>query len=491
MKFLSRQGIRLRLGLLYLSIFAVGLSVFCAVLYQFFEATQLEAFDTTLFNFAVDVSSNLEMDFIGRLFVVNSNSSEAEKLFPFHVPGSFLEIRDTQGRSLLHSRSLGPKGLPFDHDSLLRVINQKAVFNTVSAASLGVQSSSKDLRLLTYWAQRKEWQQPLILQIAVPLDWPIKERRNLLLFFFFSIPTFLLIAGIAGVWMSRRALRPVHNITVKARGITGVGNLKERIPVPLPPDEIRELAETFNGLLERLDKAFASQDRFIANASHQLRTPLTILKGEVDLLRKGVHLDGPVKDGLESVGVEINRLIQLVQDLLLLARLEAGHDTIAFSPLRLDEVLLRVVARLQKLALNKQVQIATQFSAESPGSELDVEVQGDEDLLDSMFENFIENAVKYAPAGSTVELSMKVSSEAIVVSIRDSGPGIPLELRQKIFERFTRVQPSHIVPGSGLGLSIAAEIASLHKVQIDLASNPGQGTEVTLTIERKNSDFRG
>src|SRR6185295_11367846 len=102
-----------------------------------------------------------------------------------------------------------------------------------------------------------------------------------------GIPSFLLIAGFAGVWMSRRALKPVHDMTQKAAGITGVGNLKERIPVPIQMDEIRELAVTFNGLLERLDKAFASQDRFVSNASHQLRTPLTILKGELELLRKG------------------------------------------------------------------------------------------------------------------------------------------------------------------------------------------------------------
>src|ERR1700722_17670052 len=106
MSVLARQGIRLRLGLLYLSIFAVGLSVFCAVLFQYFQRTQLQAFDTTLYNFAVDISANLEMDFVGQLFVVNSDFTEAGKFFPFYEPVSFLEIPDTQGRFLLHSRSL-------------------------------------------------------------------------------------------------------------------------------------------------------------------------------------------------------------------------------------------------------------------------------------------------------------------------------------------------------------------------------------------------
>jgi hypothetical protein len=285
--------------------------------------------------------------------------------------------------------------------------------------------------------------------------------------------------------LSKLALSPVQDITLKARGISGLSNLKERVPVPEPQDEIRELAETFNGLLERMENAFASQDRFVSNASHQLKTPLTILKGELDMLRKRQASPEDVAAGLESAAVEINRLIQLVQDLLLLARLEAGQDTITLTPVRVDEVLLKVVARLQKLATNKEVKLITQFASDEAGSELDVEVQGDEDLLDSMFENFIENAIKYAPVGSAVELSMRSHTGAVEVVIRDYGPGIPEELRQKIFERFTRVQPSNIIPGSGLGLSIASEIARLHGVNIELnAPEAGEGTVVHLRFQK-------
>ncbi len=485
MTFFRQQGIRWRIALLYLSIFAVGLTVFCAVLFQYFQRTQIQAFDTTLYNFAVDISTNLEMDFVGRLFVVNSSIAEAGKLFPFHLGGSFLVIRDSKGKVLLHQRSLNDKNLPLDESTLARVAHEKAIFRTISAAKLGLVSTSPDLRLLTYWTHHSGWREPLILQVAVPLDLPQQERRDLLLFFALAIPTFLLIAGIAGIWMSKRALLPVHLMTQKAGAITGVENLKERIPVPEAHDEIHELAETFNGLLDRLDRAFASQDRFISNASHQLKTPLTILKGELDLLRKGHVLSVDVSEGLDSAAGEINRLIQLVQDLLLLARLEAGRDTISLTPVRLDEVLLKSVARLQKLAKNKRVQIVAQLSSADLDAELDVEIKGDEELLDSMFENFIENAIKYAPSDSTVELLMKAYPAWIEVLVKDSGPGVPSELQQKVFERFTRVEPSNIIPGSGLGLSIAAEIARLHNVKITLASAvPGPGTIVTLTFPR-------
>lgn len=485
MNFWRRLGIRRRLALLYLSIFAVGISVFCAVLFQYFQNSQTRAFDTSLYNFGVDITSSLEVDFVGRLFLVNSQISEAGKLLPFHLGGSFFEIRDLKGRVLWHSRSLQNKALPLAKETLARMENERAIFQTIHPSNIGLKSDSPDLRLLTLYAHHKEWNQPLIVQIAVPLDLPRRERRDLLLFFFIGIPTFLLVAGVGGIFLSKLALLPVHNMTQKARGISGVGNLKERIPVPATRDEIRELAMTFNGLLDRLDKAFASQDRFISNASHQLKTPLTILKGELDLLRKGTLSEEALKQGLDSAAVELNRLIQLVQDLLLLARLEAGQDTIELKPVPLDEVVMKVVARLQKLARNKQVLLKTHFLSDHEDAELEVSVNGDEDLLDSMLENFVENAIKYAPHDSAVELFMRSLPEKVEVRVRDAGPGIPEELRQKIFERFTRVQPSNIIPGSGLGLSIASEIARLHGVEIELtAAEPGPGTDVTLTFRK-------
>ncbi len=478
-----QQGIRRRLALLYLSIFAVGLSVFCALLFQYFQRVQIQAFDTTLYNFAVDISTNLEMDFVGRLFVVNSSVAEAGKLFPFHLGGSFLEIRDSRGKVLLHSRSLKDKNLPLDAKTLERVEKEKAMFQTISASRLGIESRSPDFRLLTYYTHHKDWREPLILLVAVPLDLPHQERRDLLFFFLVGIPTFLIIAGVAGIWMSKRALLPVHQMTQKALGITGVEKLQERIPVPEAVDEIRELAETFNGLLDRLDRAFASQDRFVSNASHQLKTPLTILKGELEMLRKGQPSVQELRTTLDSAAGEINRLIVLVQDLLLLARLEGGRDTIGLKPARLDEVLIQSVARVQKIAKNKRVQITTQFIADIPGKELDGEVLADEELLDSMIENFIENAVKYAPVDSIVEVVMRNGVSEAQVFIRDQGPGVPKEMRATVFERFTRVEPSNIIPGSGLGLSIAREIARLHNVRIEMgAGESDKGTVITLTF---------
>lgn len=480
-----RQGIRWRIGMLYLSIFTVGLVVFCALLFQYFQRTQIQAFDTTLYNFAVDISSNLEMDFVGRLFVVDPGKAEEGKLFPFHLGGSFLEIRDIRGRVLLHSKSLQSLKLPFDDEVLRRISRDRAVFRTVRADSVGLQSTESELRLLSFWALRPEWSEPLILQIAAPMDLPRRERRDLLVFFATAIPIFLLLVGAVGFLVSRSALRPVHDMTSKARGISGVGNLSERIPVPDAKDEIHELAETFNGLLERLEQAFVSQDRFVSNASHQLKTPLTILKGELELFSKSAHKPEELRAFLDSASGEINRMIRLVEDLLLLAKLEAGQDTLNREAVPLDEVTLSVVSRLQKLAAKKSVEIKIAFQSESPEQELAVSCLGDEELLSCMLENFIENAVKYSPESSTVNVRLRSEVERIVIEVSDNGPGIPEESRGKIFERFHRVHPSSIVPGSGLGLAIAAEIARLHGVQIALTvGEGGRGTHVQMTFPR-------
>jgi hypothetical protein len=399
------------------------------------------------------------------------------------LASGFFEIRDSSGRMLLPARGLNGGALPLDVKTLKAVSTDpgRAILKTVSASSLNVRRPSADFRLLTYLTKHADWREPLILQIAVPMDLPRQEQRDLLTFFALAIPGFMLVCGLAGVWMSKPALRPVHDMTLKAQLITGVEKLKERIPVPAAHDEIHELAETFNGLLDRLEKAFASQDRFVSNASHQLKTPLTILKGELDLLRKSQDASAAeLGAGLDSAATEIDRLIQLVQDLLLLARLEAGRDTISLSPVRVDEAMMSVVARLQKLARNKNVQL--NFRVDDEG--LDAEVQGDIELLESMLENFIENAIKYSPANSVIELGLTTADERVRVSVRDHGPGVPAELRQKVFERFQRVLPSNIIPGSGLGLSIAAEIARIHGVEIDLQSavDGGGGTVVLLTF---------
>lgn len=274
---------------------------------------------------------------------------------------------------------------------------------------------------------------------------------------------------------------------MKARHMGAGGKLSDRIPVPPTDDEIRELALTFNGLLNRLERAFNSQERFISNASHQLKTPLTILKGELNLLNKRSPVIEDLREFAMSASSEIDHMIKLVEDLLLLARLEAGEDTLAVEPVALDEVLLNVVSRIQRLAEPRDIKIKTMFGAESAGGELDVEILGDEDLISCLLENLVENAVKYSPNGTEVRVMLYSTNRDIQIVVSDEGPGISSENKRKIFERFHRNHPSSFVAGSGLGLAIASEIAHLHAGQIEVDGNDDgrPGAKFTVTFRKK------
>jgi signal transduction histidine kinase len=482
-----RLGIRFRLALLYSGIFAIALTVFCGFFFKYFENSQEQAFNTTLFNFAVDMSNNLEMDFIGRLFV-NSNVGDEGKVLPFHLGKSFLQIRDPLGRVLFHSLSLRGQNLPFDLNRISELKDKQAIFDTIRIKGLPPAEQMGDLRLLTYWAFRPEWMKPLILQIAVPMDFIREERKNLIVFFLVAIPVVLLTAAAAGILMSRLALKSVQAMTQQAALMGAMGKLSDRVPVPAPDDEIRELAQTFNALLSRLERAFNSQERFISNASHQLKTPLTILKGELSMIKRHHKLDddeaGDVRDFLVSASSEVDHMIKLVEDLLMLARLDAGKDSLSFRTVALDEILLNVVSRIQKIAIKKNVEIHTSLLSDSPDQELDVQVRGDEELLSCLFENLIENAVKYTQPSSIVTVQLRSNRSRIEMSVCDQGPGIAQEDRRKIFERFHRGCPSSFVQGSGLGLAIASEIAELHGVEIQVDESYSSGSRIVVVFHK-------
>jgi len=473
------------MALLYTSLSAAGLFIFCIFLFQNYLKSQQESFDKALFNFAADVSSDLEVDFLGRLYSKNRTAEEG-KYFPFHLGKSYLEIRNMNGRVLLSSKSLQGKSLPSFTVAEIHLLEEtKASFRTLTRFQ-NAPGMSRPLRMVRYLAYHESWPEPLVLQVAVPMDLLEEERGGLLVYFMIAIPSFLLGVGILGVLLSRRALRPVQRISHRVKAMT---ELKERIPIPKTEDEISELANTFNGLLDRLENAFVSQDRFIANASHQLKTPLTIIKGELEMVKSSEDPQ-EIRSFLESASGEINHMINLVQDLLLLARIESGRDSISMDWVHLDEILLQVVSRLQKLAAQKDILIQTHFNSEVPNEELDVEFKGDEELLGSMVENFIENAIKYSPSGKHVQVTLESKAHETVIEVRDEGPGISKAEQARIFDRFQRERSAE-AQGSGLGLAVAQEIARLHEVKVEVISRPelDVGTLVRVIFPKRGETY--
>jgi heavy metal sensor kinase len=286
-------------------------------------------------------------------------------------------------------------------------------------------------------------------------------RKALLL----TIPLALLIASAGGYLLARKSLEPVAAMSAKARAI-GATSLGERIEVRNERDELGQLATTLNGLLARLEEAFASQRRFMADASHELRTPVAILQGELDVALS--RDDRDARDYRESLAImqkSVRRLTRIVRDLFLLARGDAGQYPLRSERFYLDDVVAQTLHGFRTLAAERGV---TLHEERAP----DLVMRGDEDLVQRLVANLVENAIKHAPAGGDVTVRCSGDDGERRIEVRDNGRGIAPELHEKIFERFFRADSN----GAGLGLPIARWIAEAHGGRVWLEASDERGT---------------
>jgi signal transduction histidine kinase len=285
----------------------------------------------------------------------------------------------------------------------------------------------------------------------------------------------LLFAAVGGAFLARTALRPIQAITKTAQRITQAQDLRQRIPVIVPNDELGRLTETINGMLARLEDLFKAQQRLVADVSHELRTPLTTIQGNLDLLQRGAADDlSARKSTLRTMADETARMRRLVNDLLLLAQADAGLK-LHQQPVELDTLLLEVYRQAQVMAQGITVRL---------GAEDQALVLGDADRLRQLLLNLVDNALKHTVAETgEVTLTLRRTAGWVRVSVEDNGAGIPTEDLPHIFERFYRADPSRSRPGgSGLGLAIARWVAEAHGGRIEVESQVGKGSIFTLWL---------
>jgi heavy metal sensor kinase len=292
-------------------------------------------------------------------------------------------------------------------------------------------------------------------------------------------PLVILLAAAGGHWMSRKALRPVAALAAEARRIND-RNLDIRLPVPNARDEISDLSRTLNQMLERIDKAFASVRTFTGNASHELRTPISLLRTEIEVALYRPRNAEEYRETLNRLHEETVRMTSLVENLLSLARADGGAETIIVAPIRVN-VLFSQIAERWKSAMN---QAMLDFRVETPGG--DLVLLGDSQSIARLLSILLENASKYTPPGGEVNLSAAVDGERIVLSVRDTGIGIAPEHRLRIFDRFYRVSSAGggVPAGSGLGLALAKWIAERHDTELCVESNPGRGSRFSFSLRR-------
>ena len=290
-----------------------------------------------------------------------------------------------------------------------------------------------------------------------------------------GIPAAVLALG-GGWWLMKKSLAPVAELTSAAEKIT-VRNLRDRLPRTRNGDELDRLAQVFNETLSRIDDSFNRIREFTLHASHELKTPLTILCGEIETTLRDEALAAADHDRLASQLDELRRLGRIVDGLTLLAKADAGQVTLKLEPLRLDELARDNFADTQILAEPQQVQV------ELAGCE-EVSVRGDRHRLRQLLLNLADNAVKYNQPQGRVTMSLRQVNGAAEFVIANTGPGIPPESLPRVFDRFYRGDPAHSneVDGCGLGLSIAQWIVSAHNGTIRVESTPFQLTTVTVRL---------
>ena len=294
-----------------------------------------------------------------------------------------------------------------------------------------------------------------------------------------SIPVLLVISSAGGYFLSRRALIPVDRITAAARTIS-ITNLSERVPVVRTGDELQRLAETCNAMLERLETAVNRIKQFTADASHDLRGPLSFTRTVAEVALRNPSADVLSRQAFADIVDESARAAVLLENLLTLARADADSGGVVLNPVNLTAVLAEACEMARPIAGERSHTISVSLDANRP-----VSVSGDLPNLRRLFWILLDNAIKYTPSPGQIDVSLTTTPAEATVLVRDNGIGIPAAALPQVFDRFFRADPSRSqVEGSGLGLSIAQWIADTHRARLSVSSVEHAGTVFRVVFQR-------
>ena len=381
----------------------------------------------------------------------------------------FIQIVDLEGRVLARSTNLGSVRLPASPELLERLRSNEQVLETLR------DFGDEPVRMLS--APIRVGDATYAIQVAGSLDDARAALRSARLLFLISSVAILVAVGMAGALLAWAILRPIDRIVNRAR-LIGASALVERLPHPGGRDEIARLVETLNEMLGRIEQVFEAQRRFTADASHELRSPLSRLRAELEVTLRRPRNRSEYEETLRSCLSEVERLSRLTEELLTLARLDAGEaQEIPTQSAPLTPILEDVVTRMATDALRRNVKIVL-----DPSPDLAVKVAPGTAAL--VVANVLDNAVKFSPPGGEVRIRASIEDGAVLVSVSDSGPGVTEEEIPRLFERFYRGSAARRteVPGTGLGLAICRILAESQGGGVSVASGAGGGAIVRVRL---------
>ncbi len=467
------MSIRTRLTLWYGAVMSLLLLIFGSILYGTLRQSLMSGLDRRLLETGRDVQATAQSHLV---LTFPFNWQEVVTLAPpdvFATPDIFIQIWELDGTVAARSANLRQQLLPPPPPAVKQqVLAGRPRIETVEVGPTRLRIRSE--RIMSKG-------RPVgLLQVAASLR-PVDEAMNrLLVTLLIGGGAGLLLALGGGAWLARQAMKPITQAIESARRISRTENLSERIPAPGTNDEIGRLVSTFNEMLDRLQRLFLGQQRFITDVSHELRTPLAAIRGNLEVLQRGARDDPEIlRDSLQDIEREVLRLSRMVADLLVLSRADAGVH-LERRPVELERLLLEIYREATHLSRGVQVRL---------GREDQVQVLGDEDRLKQVLLNLVDNALKYTPAGGTVTLALYAEGPWACLSVSDTGSGIPEEEQARIFDRFYRGKEGQRRGGLGLGLSIARWIVEEHGGEITLTSRPGEGSTFTVWLPRMTEEM--
>lgn len=470
-------GIRLQLALWYTGIFALLLLLIGSVLFFRLQAELTETYDGPLKARTEQVIADITADdgtidpheiALELLFLDHSALRQTSRKARANT-GALVRILDAKGQVIAVTSAFHQLLPHIPSESVAQPLHGASWQGTVSTPN-GYQVRLYSVRIMSKGALFG------VIQVGQSLNPLTASLQQVVKELLFIAPFALMLGLIGSSWLATRAFVPIRHLTGIAEEISA-GDLHRRVPVPASRDEVRHLALTFNKMIERLNRTFLLQRHFVADASHELRTPVAAIRSMTDVALIQPLAIEECLTVLRNVNAEAERLGSLINDLLLLARSDEGQLQLDQELVRLDLLVSDVAATLEPLAVERGVALQVQQS--EPAT-----VLGDTSRLIACMINLLDNALTYTNAGGSVTLSVEIRGRRGCIVVEDTGIGIAPKDRLHIFERFYRADPARTrkAGGSGLGLSIIDRVIAAHGGTVRVESRVGQGSTFTLSL---------
>ncbi|MFH1782554.1 MAG: ATP-binding protein [Candidatus Omnitrophota bacterium] len=489
---MKTNSIRFKISVLYTALLGVILLIFSSILYFSLQWTLYDDLDDEL-RIKADAISNAitsyieilgtdretllftvkriiskEGEYAGYSKIMDLDRQWAQKADKLDIENDYVDFIGP-GREIL----TGSGDLSKEHFSILsRSIKSK---KEDAESFVSIKFENRNLRMINkpfvHAGER------YVIQVATSLK-PVSEILKMrLIFILFSIPPILIFASLIGYFLTTKSLKPVKQVTLAAQSITHK-DLSARVESEQADEEMRYLVDTFNSMIERLEKSFKHISEFTSHVAHELKTPLAILRGETELILRKDRSPEEYRQVMQGNLDEIHRMLKIVENLLLLSRIEHQPDMFKFEGIAVRQFLTDIYEEIRILASQKNISVNLTLP------EHDSLLNADRLNLRRLFLNLVSNAIKFTPKNGTIKIEASYKGKKTLISIIDTGIGIPEENMEKIFDRFFSYGNAklNLEQSTGLGLNLALGIAKAHRGDITVKSESGKGSIFTVVL---------